>query len=525
VKAIDQALADRRLLGAGLAPLETWRTWLIILKAAFGRPLDVKERKVFRAIAGKRGLPKHRVRELWCVAGRRSGKSRMAAAIAIFLGLFQKHRLSPGERGVVLVLAASVDQARVVFNYVKGFLEASPALAREIVAVKQFEIELKNGIVIGVHSNSYRTVRGRTLVAAVFDETAFWRDESTATPDTETYTAVLPSLATTNGMLLGISTPYRKVGLLYQKHRDHFGVADEDVLVVQGASQTFNPSLADATIAAQRAADPTGASAEWDALFRTDIGAFLDDELIDAAVDRGRPLELSPVDGVVYVAFIDASGGVGADAYTICIGHKEGDSLVIDVVRGTSGKFNPQAVTKEYAALCKDYRITKVTGDAYGAEWVAGAWRGLGFEYIKSSQPKGALYLESLPAFTRGLARLPSHARLIRELRLLERRTHRSGKDVVEHPRNCRDDYANATCGVLSLLMAVPRVPEVPIVQPFVAGVPRYFPGSDEFTGVGAPVSPTAPAASYDYNREQSWKNFVNADGSIRSTPRGPWDV
>jgi len=56
--------------------------------------------------------------------------------------------------------------------------------------------------------------------------------------------------------------------------------------------------------------------------------------------------------------------GVGADAYTICIGHKEGDSLVIDVVRGTSGKFNPQAVTKEYAALCKDYRITKVTGDA-----------------------------------------------------------------------------------------------------------------------------------------------------------------
>ena len=143
MKEIDHVLADKRLLGAGLGPLATWRTWLIALKAAFGRPLDVKERKVFRAIAGKRGLPKHRVRELWCVAGRRSGKSRMAAAIAIFLGLFQKHRLSPGERGVVLVLAASVDQARVVFNYVKGFLEASPALAREIVAVKQFEIELR----------------------------------------------------------------------------------------------------------------------------------------------------------------------------------------------------------------------------------------------------------------------------------------------------------------------------------------------------------------------------------------------
>jgi terminase large subunit-like protein len=69
------------------------------------------------------------------------------------------------------------------------------------------------------------------------------------------------------------------------------------------------------------------------------------------------------------------------------------------------------------------------------------------------------------------------------------------------------------------------RVPEFKPVMPVVFGVPRYIPGSDEFTGSGAPVSPSAPAASYDYNREQSWKSFINADGSIRSTPRGPWDV
>ena len=43
-------------------------------------------------------------------------------------------------------------------------------------------------------------------------------------------------------------------------------------------------------------------------------------------------------------------------AYTIAIGHKEGNTCIIDVVRGTSGKFDPQEVTKEYAALCRDYR-------------------------------------------------------------------------------------------------------------------------------------------------------------------------
>jgi hypothetical protein len=305
-------------------------------------------------------------------------------------------------------------------------------------ADKRSEIELKNGIVIAVHSNSFRTVRGRTLVAAILDEVSFWRDETTATPDVEVYRAVLPSLATTDGMLIGISTPYRRFGLLHHKHRDHFGVDDENVLVVQGASTLFNPSLSDAAIAAQRAADPTAAGAEWDAEFRSDIASFLDDELIDRAVEQGRPLELPPTDGFRYSGFVDASGGVGADSYTIAISHKESDLCVLDVVRGTSGKFDPHQVTREYAALCKEYRIPSVTGDAYAREWVAATWRETGITYQQSELVKSEIYLETIPLFARGLVRLPDHARLLRELRALERHTHRSGKDSVDHPRNGR---------------------------------------------------------------------------------------
>jgi len=36
---IDRALADVRMLGAGLGSLETWQTWLVALKAAFALPL------------------------------------------------------------------------------------------------------------------------------------------------------------------------------------------------------------------------------------------------------------------------------------------------------------------------------------------------------------------------------------------------------------------------------------------------------------------------------------------------------
>jgi hypothetical protein len=449
---IDRALLDRRMLGIGFDDLSTWRTWIAVLKAAFGLPLNQQQRETFNAVAGARTTPAQRVRELWCVAGRRSGKSRMAAAIAIYLALFQKYRLAIGERGMVLVIAGTVDQANTVFGYVRGFLEASLTLAKEIANIKRYEIELKNGIVIAVHSNSFRTVRGRTLVACVFDEVSFWKDETSATPDVEMYRAILPALATTRGMLIGISTPYRKFGLLHQKHRDHFGIDDDGVLVVQGASKTFNPSLDDAVIAAQRAADPASADAEWDALFRTDIGAFLDDELIDRAVEHDRPLELSPQDGVVYQAFTDASGGVGSDAYTVSVGHKTGDRVITDVCRGTAGKFDPQEVTRQYAALLRECRINKVTGDAYGAEWVAAAWRDCGFEYTRSPLPKSQIYLECIPLFARGLVVLPDHAKLLRELRLLERHTHRSGKDSVDHPRNGHDDHANAVCGVLHLL-------------------------------------------------------------------------
>src|ERR1700722_12653876 len=138
---------------------------------------------------------------------------------------------------MVLLLAASAAQAKMVFNYVRGFLDASPILRREVANVTQNEITLKNGIVIAVHANSFRTIRGRTLVAVVFDEIAFWRDESSAIPDIETYRAVLPSLATTNGLLIGISSPYRKLGLLHQKHRDYFGVDGDEVLVVKGPTK------------------------------------------------------------------------------------------------------------------------------------------------------------------------------------------------------------------------------------------------------------------------------------------------
>ena len=326
------------------------------------------------------------------------------------------------------------------------------------------EIRLTNSVTIAVHSNSFRLIRGRTLLACVFDEIAFWRDDTSANPDIEVYRATRPSLARTGGMLVGISSPYRRAGLLHAKFKDHYDTDDEDILVVRGGTSVFNPTIDQATIAKEMAADPESARSEWGAEFRSDISSLLDDQVIEDAVDHARPLELPPRSGRRYFAFTDASAG-RHDAFTFTLGHVEGKDdaaiWVCDVIRGRAAPFDPRSVAQEYAALARDYGCAKIIGDNYSGEWVAAAFADAGVRYERSPLPKSALYLESLPAFNRGAVLIPDHPTLLRELRGLERRVHRSGKDTVDHGAHGSDDHANAVCGALYVALHETRRPKM----------------------------------------------------------------
>ncbi len=492
--AIDKALLDKNLLGAALGDPASWLRWVSTLRAAFALPMSDEDRTAFAEVSGNRAPPTARVRELWMSVGRRSGKSKIAAALAVYAACFVPRRLAAGEIGTVLVLAASSTQAQTVFQYCLGFLNASPILKHEIASTTASKIRLTNGTTIAVHANSYRTVRGKTLLATIFDEVSFWRDADSALPDVETYRAVLPSLVTTNGMLIAISSPYRKTGILFEKHRDHFGQDDPNVLVVQGASRLFNPTLDQAVISAACASDPESARAEWEGEFRSDISAFLDDEIIEACVDYARPLELPPRSDIVYKAFVDPSGG-RHDAFTLGIAHKVGESYVIDVVRGRYPPFDPNAVVDEFASLLKSYKLSSVIGDNYSAEWAVTAFRSAGILYERSELNKSQLYLEALPHFMRCAISLPDHPKLIKELRLLERRTSCQGKDIVDHGRNGSDDHANALVG--SLWAAVSNAGYDPLFR-WVDGLSR---------------SAEAEAEQRDEWRRQQHFSYINSFG------------
>jgi hypothetical protein len=474
---IERALTDPQLLGAALGDLSTWRTWVAVLKAAYGRPLSATEREAFDRVAGARSPPTRKVRQFAAVISRRGGKGRMAGGLVTYESALVDHtaRLAPGETGVVACISPTRAQAAIVQSYARGYFEASPILRGELDEVTSDEIRLKNGVVIATLASDFRTLRGRTLLLAVLDEAAYLRSEESATPDTEAARALLPGLSTTGGMLCILSSPYRRAGLLHQLHRDYYAVDSADVLVVQGASSLFNPLLDTAMIEAANAADPQAARSEWFGEFRSDLSQFLDDASIDAAIDHSRPLELPPQQEAKYQCFVDMGGG-RHDASTMAVAHAVGSGdarrYVVDLVRGRKG--DPIAAAREFVALAREYNCGTIAGDNYGAQWVAGTYSDLGAEYRHSPLVRSDLYLAGQVLFVRGLVSMPNEAQLIRELRLLERRTTKSGKDSVDHPAGATDDYANSIFGALYLVAAKTYAPAIASPILFSAGPSGY---------------------------------------------------
>jgi hypothetical protein len=355
------------------------------------------------------------------------------------------NKLKPGERGVVNIIAVDREQAKVSFGYVAGIIEASPLLKRMVLKKGADFIDLNNRVTIEVATNSFKAVRGRTLLASILDEVAFFRDESSATPDVELYRAIAPGLATTSGMLIGISSPYARKGLLFNKHKRHFG-QDSDVLVVQGGTALFNPTINPRVIEEALTEDPAGAKSEWLGLFRDDVSDFLTRDIVD---DAARPtrLELPALREHNYFAFVDPAGG-GKDEFTVGIGHVENGITVVDVVRGRRGV--PASIVEEYAALLKEYGISRATSDRYAGQWPADEFKKHGITVEQSAKPKSQLYLDALSVFNSGQVQIPPCERLLSQLASLERRTARSGQDSIDHPPGGHDDRANAVAGLLA---------------------------------------------------------------------------
>jgi len=471
---ILEAMDDPRLFGSHFTG-ESWGAWKAFLKALFALPMDDAALACYQQHTGRTTAPSVPFKEAALICGRRAGKSRVLGLIATYLATFRDYapHLAPGELATVAVIASDRRQARTIFRYISGALNAVPMLKKLVQDETAETITLKNRVVIEIATASFRVTRGYTFAAVLADETAFWRTDESANPDEEIVKALRPGLSTIpSAMLLLASSPYAKRGLLYNTFRKHYGNDDARVLVWRGSSQEMNPSLDPAIVAEAYDDDPAAASAEYGAQFRDDIASFVTREVIDACTAPGR-YELPYISANRYRAFVDPSGG-SSDSFTLAIVHDEDEICVLDAVREIKPPFSPDAATKDLADLLLSYNIRSVCGDRYGGEWPRERFRVHGIDYELSDKAKSDLYRDVLPLLNAGKVELLDLPAIHKQFCGLERRTARSGRDSVDHAPGGHDDLANAIAG--ALVMATKAT--MPIFTP------------DDLAAISAPWAP-----------------------------------
>lgn len=125
---IIQAIESDKVFKPLFKDLSSWVAWLVFLKSLFALPMDKGECRVFKKCTGLKKAPTMQAREAYVVAGRRSGKSYISAAVSVFLALFHdwKPFLATGEKGWIFIIATDRAQAKIIKNYVSGILTSSP---------------------------------------------------------------------------------------------------------------------------------------------------------------------------------------------------------------------------------------------------------------------------------------------------------------------------------------------------------------------------------------------------------------
>jgi hypothetical protein len=435
----------------------TWAPWFTILGGLYGEPLDAAERDAFLRWAGlsQYHCPRGGWRNCTIIAGRQSGKTSAAAVIAIYEAAIRPVPEDQRDAFVVVMGQDLRSARRVGFQTIRTLIKSSPLLSRLIVSETADTLELENGVRLTVLPCRPAALRGLRCRAVILDELAYFQSSDDRPLDREAWFAAVPTISTTGGRIIAISSAGSPSGLMYDWFEKYYGSASPEMLVLRAPTSELNPTIDAAYLARIEREDPELFDAEFGAQFRAPRSALLEAEVINRAL-MPDVREVPPRDGILYDAFCDMSGG-RSDEAALAIGHRvkrdEESAVVVDLLRAWSPPFDPADVVSEIGGLLRRYRLREVTGDRFGAEWVVGEFKRRGLTYRSADEAKSGLYRTLLAAMNARQVALPADAELVRQLRGLQRRMARSGREFIDHPSGQRDDRANVIAGVVHQIL------------------------------------------------------------------------
>lgn len=423
------------------------------LKSVYGDPLTSEELAFFKKTSGLSEYPAREWDETTFVLSRRAGKTdKLASNIALYEACIRPHKLSTGETGVVMLVASELKrQARIGYDYCLGKLERSKILNRMILKTTADEITMNNGISIQIYPCNLARVRGMSIVCFIGDEVCFWKTEGRSI-DKEVLASVRPGLSFEHSKMIKISSPWMMKGEIYDDVRQYWGKPNSEILVFQGDIYTYRPDYSQKKLEAAKRKDPLAFEQEYLARFRADLSSMYDPATIDGAVNFDRPIELSFRSGFNYMAFADVSGGGGKDSYALAIGHKDGEKIVVDVIRSRAPKFNPEEVTAQYCELLKTYKINQVCGDKFSGDFASNCFAKYGITYNRAEKSKSELYLECEGLLNTGRLQIPNRQSCLSQLKSLVRKARSGGRDSVDTDSGQPEDEANCIAGVSVML-------------------------------------------------------------------------
>lgn len=452
---IIQAVKDNNLFRSYLADdnnsIRSWYRWMTCLRVIYGLPITKTwQKELIRRCTGRDPdlMPKEGFRRVLLLCGRRSGKSKISGLVAAYeLTLGGREKLcSPGEIPCVSICSPSKDQSQVIRHYARAALQ-SDILANTLTDDNRDLFRLSNGVTCRILVGSYKHVRSFTQLAILVDEVCFFgtSEESSVKSDTELIRSVRPSLLTTRGPLICISSKYRPSGWAYKQWKKHWGQDGSGTLVWDADSRTMNPTLSQEDIQSEIDDDPV-ARYEFENLWRDDVEDYLSRESIEAVTIKGRKRLIYDYHQK-YFAFVDMSGG-RQDSACLAIGHKNGEKIILDRIEEWTAPFSPNSVVRQMCVLLQQYQLSTVSGDRYASGFVTDSFKKNGVRYLPSPKTKSELYLELVPLVTSHQIELLDHEKTINQLCALERKTRQGGKDVVDHPKGGFDDLSNVVAGV-----------------------------------------------------------------------------
>ncbi len=402
---------------------------------------------------------------VWAL-GRRSGKTLMAAVAASYAATMladeYRKQLRPGERFFIVSVANTADQAKIALTGVKDLINGSPILKPLIVRETTDTLELSTGAVFKALPASSRSGRGMACPLLIFDEIAHALDTEGNAAGGSLYQALSPSVAQFGslGKILMLSSPWIQNGIFWDMFTQASSGRYPYMQCVNLPTWEVNPSISRDWLEQERARDPDLFRVEFGAEFTGNIAAFLDAQLIDAAINYARgPLPpLEKFKGSYYLSLDPAKGN--RDAYTAVIAHYDGERLVVDLFHqfqptwsdGTKLQVSIAEVENWIVQQHQSYGFSEVVLDQYNSQSTIQRLSGqLKIRELTWSAPsKTEAYAKLRELANAGNLELYPHPKAIGQLKNLTVRYRANGTwDVTGGTGASVDDFAAALAGAV----------------------------------------------------------------------------